>query len=70
MHKARSLANVYFWNRYFEDKEKPEYFEMFCPKEWALPIIGEEEYNFLFDMVQKRKDAGYTIHNNLVDDAD
>ena len=36
----------------------------------AFANKDKDEYNFLFDMVQKRKDAGYTIHNNLVDDAD
>ena len=24
--------------------------EMHCPKEWAIPIIGEEEYNMLYKL--------------------
>lgn len=47
MHKARSLANVYFWNKYYKSKGLNKVFEMHCPKEWALEIISEEEYNKL-----------------------
>ena len=24
--------------------------KMYCPKEWAIPIIGEEEYNYLLEL--------------------
>lgn len=41
MHKARALANVYYWRR------KGINHPMTCPKEWAIDIIGEEEYNKL-----------------------
>lgn len=41
MHKARSLANVYYWNKVGKSMK------MYCPEEWAVPIIGEEEYNML-----------------------
>lgn len=44
MHKARSLATVYHWRRLGHD------FEMHCPKEWAVPIIGEKEYDNLVNM--------------------
>lgn len=44
MHKARVLANVYYWRRRGVD------YSMDCPKEWAIPIIGEEEYNNLVSM--------------------
>ncbi len=47
MHKARSLANVYFWNKWYGKTGTPQKFKMHCPKEWALPIIGEGEYEFL-----------------------
>ena len=47
MHKARSLANVYFWNKWYGKTGTPGKFRMHCPKEWALPIIGEAEYEFL-----------------------
>ena len=50
MHKARSLANVYFWNKVYQKEKSNRLFEMHCPKEWALPIIGEQEYNYLLKL--------------------
>lgn len=50
MHKARSLANVYFWNKYYRSKNMKKRFHMYCPKEWALQIISEEEYNKLKEL--------------------
>lgn len=44
MHKARSLANVYYWRRRGVD------LPMHCPKDWAVEIIGEEEYEKLNSM--------------------
>lgn len=44
MHKARSLATVYYKRAI--GKEYP----LYCPKEWAIEIIGEEEYNKLYAM--------------------
>lgn len=41
MHKARVLANAYYWNR------RGKKFILNCPKEWALEIIDENEYNKL-----------------------
>ena len=53
LHKAASLANVYFWNKLYRlcNIDKRRY--MYCPKEWAIPIIGEKEYNMLLDLSQK-----------------
>lgn len=50
MHKARSLANVYFWNKWFRKLKSDEHFKMYCPKEWAVPIIGEDEYTMLEEL--------------------
>ena len=50
MHKARSLANVYYWNTWFRKQNKKQRFTMHCPKEWALEIISEEEYNKLLEL--------------------
>ena len=41
MHKARVLAIKYFCNK------KQEKYNLFLPKEEALKIISEEEYNYL-----------------------
>ena len=50
MHKARSLANVYLWNKYYQNKNINKKFKMNCPKEWALNIISEDEYNMLLEL--------------------
>lgn len=47
MHKAASLANVYFWNNFYEKHNSKQKFKMFLPKEDALEIIDENEYNML-----------------------
>lgn len=50
MHKAASLANVYFWSKLYKKYNMDKKIEMHCPKEWAIPIIGEEEYNMLYEL--------------------
>ena len=50
MHKSASLANVYFWNKLYKQLNINKKFKMNCPKEWAIPIIGEDEYNYLFNL--------------------
>ena len=53
MHKARILANVYYWNRvYKEGGYDNEPYPMNVPKEWALEIISEEEYNMLVELTK------------------
>lgn len=47
MHKAMSLANVYYWNSLFKYLQMNKTFKMYIPKEWALEIIDENEYNYL-----------------------
>lgn len=52
MHKARALANVYFWNKYYkvlgEDTKKLCYLS----KEEAIKIIPEEEYEMLIELTK------------------
>ena len=52
MHKARALANAYFWNMYYIKHGDSKRFTVYVPPEWAIPIIGEEEYNFLLFLSQ------------------
>lgn len=47
MHKARSLANVYFWNKYYIKNNIKKRKKMFCYEDWAIDIIGVDEYNTL-----------------------
>ena len=53
MHKARSLANVYFWNKYYIKNGIGKRFKMYCPKEWALKIISNEEYEMLEELMKE-----------------
>lgn len=53
MHKARSLANVYYWNKYYRKNNMDKHFEMHLPKEEALKFITEEEYNMLLKLSTK-----------------
>lgn len=50
MHKARSLANVYYWNKLYQKNGENKTFEMNCPEDWAIPIIGEDEYQYLLNL--------------------
>lgn len=47
MHKARALANVYFWNTYYRKHNMPVRFKNNVPDEWALNIISNDELNML-----------------------
>ena len=47
MHKARVLAASYYRNKRYILAKSKERFPMNVPEEWALPIIGKEEYEKL-----------------------
>lgn len=50
MHKARSLANVYYWNKYYKKNNIDKHFKMHLPKDEALKFISEDEYNILLQL--------------------
>lgn len=50
MHKARALANVYLWNKWYRKIGSERRFKMYCPEDWALTIISKEEYEKLKDL--------------------
>ena len=54
MHKARALANVYLWNSWYRKEGRKERFAMHCPREWALDIVDEGEYEFLVGLTKAR----------------
>lgn len=47
MHKARALANVYYWNQYYLKNGMDKAFENHVPTEWALEIIDANELEYL-----------------------
>lgn len=53
MHQATSLANVYYWNKLYQKLNIDKKFIMYIPKEWALKIIDEKEYNYLLNLSQE-----------------
>ena len=50
MHKAESLANVYFWNKYFREENLNKRFKMWLPDEEALKIIDADELTMLHEL--------------------
>lgn len=52
MHKARSLANVYYWNKLYLKYGEKRVFEMHLPEEEALKIIDQETLNMLLKLVE------------------
>lgn len=50
MHQARALANVYYWNKLYRATGASKRMKITIPKEWALKIIDEDEYNMLLDL--------------------
>ncbi len=50
MHQARALANVYFWNKLYQKNDEDKKMLCYIPKDWAIPIIGEDEYKMLIEL--------------------
>ena len=50
MHKARTLANAYLWNKGNRKYHPDTRFKLWIPKEWALEIISEAEWQMLKDL--------------------
>jgi hypothetical protein len=55
MHKAQSLANVYYWNKLYKKLNIDKVFNMNIPKEWALDIIDDKEYGYLLNLTLGEK---------------
>lgn len=50
MHIAASLASNYFWNKVMIKHNETSRLPLYCPKEWAIDIIGEDEYNMILEL--------------------
>ena len=64
MHKARALANVYYWNKLYQYLGINKIFTMHIPKEWALDIIDEQEYNYLLNLSKGEKTYDKQFNTN------
>lgn len=47
MHKARALANCYYWNMYYRLHNENKRFKLWLPDDEALKIISQEELDYL-----------------------
>lgn len=47
MHKARALANAYYWNKVYRIVDPSKRFKIYIPDEWALEIIDKDELELL-----------------------
>ena len=52
MNKAKCLALVYYYNSYYKKNNIDSVQDLWVPKQWAVPIIGEEEYNNLVKLTK------------------
>ncbi len=50
MHKARALANVYYWNKYYRRIGSDKRMLNRVPESWALEIIDREELAMLYKL--------------------
>jgi uncharacterized protein len=53
MHKARALANLYFWNKYYRKNGIDKRMKNYVPDEWALEIISEAELKMLKELCEE-----------------
>lgn len=48
MHQAQALANVYYWNKYYQKYNINKRFRNRVPEDWALQIIDKDELMMLY----------------------
>lgn len=53
MHKARVLATAYYHNSIYRLEGSEERFALHIPRDWALEIVPEAEYDMLCKLVEK-----------------
>lgn len=50
MHRARVLANVYYWNKYYQKNQINKRFNLYLDRNIASKIISNEEYDMLLQL--------------------
>jgi len=50
MHKARALANAYYWNKVYRAQGLDRRFKIHIPEDWALEIVSPEEWTMLKEL--------------------
>ena len=60
MHRARALANVYYWNKVYQKNNENKIFPLYLEEKYALQIINKDEYDMLLSLVNgKTPDIAY-----------
>lgn len=54
MHRARTLANVYYWNHYYTQNKIDKKFILYLDRNIATNIIDNEEYDKLLSLSMRR----------------
>ena len=67
MHKGRTLSNIYYWNKGFKKYAPWFKFASWIPKQYALEIISEEEYNMLLSLI-KFTDEDKALTKKMLDE--
>lgn len=62
MHQARVLATSYLWNNWYKHIGSDKRYSLDIPKEWALKIIDEAEFNFLKELDHHESNRCKDIH--------
>lgn len=55
VHKARALANVYYWNKFYEKHKIECVFENYLPEDESIRIIGKEAYDELVNVIEMQR---------------
>lgn len=50
MHRAEALANVYYWNLYYQKQGKKDHYPCYLSRDYATQIISNEEYDYLLTL--------------------
>ena len=50
MHRAQTLANIYYWNLYYKNTKQHKTFPVFLERNIANKIITDEEYDSLLSL--------------------
>ena len=54
VHKAQALGIVYYWNTFYKKYGVTDrVVDLWVPKQWAIPIMGEEDYNMLVALTKE-----------------
>lgn len=56
MHKARVLGISYLWNNWYRKIDSNKRYKLNIPREWAMDIIGREEFDYLLKLSEGGED--------------